>query len=464
MATTKISQYAELDSERRCDAEHITAPIYLNDNYYSGADVSAFTQYGTSKQLNEHQKGFPVLRLNEFEQMFIKTPEKHCNLITEAVFQQLRLSTGDVLVCRTNGNPHLVGKAAVVMEDTNFAYASYVFKVKPNHRITPQVLTVYLNSKYGRSEIERHQMISIQTNFSPERFKKCRIPCFSQPFQTVVSDMVNNAYANLKSSKSLYIAAEQYLLTFLGLNDFVPSDNKISIRGLAESFHTSNRIDAEYYQDKYDQLEAVIRGNVHGCCSLGDIGDFTNGSLISDKFYVGVGARAYIRIKELSLYQPIKDDEVVFIDDSFVAKNETTVKTNDFVIATIGNTIGKVNVIPKKYNGSFISNNTSRFRLKSSKAYHYFIELLMRNIVVQEQVQKLSMQTAQPKIGNEQLRQILIPTLHEDIQRKLDADVQRSFALRHESERLLDMAKRAVELAIEEGEDKALKWLGEYSH
>ena len=37
--------------------------------------------------------------------------------------------------------------------------------------------------------------------------------------------------------------------------------------------------------------------------------------------------------------------------------------------------------------------------------------------------------------------------------------VQKSFALRHQSKQLLEYAKQAVEMAIEQGEDTALAWL-----
>ena len=38
-------------------------------------------------------------------------------------------------------------------------------------------------------------------------------------------------------------------------------------------------------------------------------------------------------------------------------------------------------------------------------------------------------------------------------------DVQYSFELRRQSEQLLDAAKRAVEIAIEDSEEAAIKWL-----
>lgn len=53
-----------------------------------------------------------------------------------------------------------------------------------------------------------------------------------------------------------------------------------------------------------------------------------------------------------------------------------------------------------------------------------------------------------------------IPLFDKDIQQKIAAKVRESFALRAESKRLLDLAKHAVEVAIEQGEDKAIKSLG----
>ena len=44
-------------------------------------DIVSFVQYGTSKELNEINEGYPVLRLNEFESVFISKPAKYCNLL-----------------------------------------------------------------------------------------------------------------------------------------------------------------------------------------------------------------------------------------------------------------------------------------------------------------------------------------------------------------------------------------------
>ena len=52
-----------------------------------------------------------------------------------------------------------------------------------------------------------------------------------------------------------------------------------------------------------------------------------------------------------------------------------------------------------------------------------------------------------------------LPKIEQSVQKQIATKVQESFALRHQSEQLLENAKRAVEIAIEPGEEKAMKWL-----
>ena len=116
----------------------------------TGADVEAFSQYGTSKELNEDGNGYPVLRLNEFDSFFIHEPAKYCDILDAETYNSLKLKKDDVLICRTNGNPRFVGKAALVPHDYEYAFASYLYRIRPNlDIINPATLVAYLNSKYG---------------------------------------------------------------------------------------------------------------------------------------------------------------------------------------------------------------------------------------------------------------------------------------------------------------------------
>lgn len=52
-----------------------------------------------------------------------------------------------------------------------------------------------------------------------------------------------------------------------------------------------------------------------------------------------------------------------------------------------------------------------------------------------------------------------IPHIDEDTQKKIAALVKESFSLKIESVRLLDVAKRAVEIAIEQDENAGINYI-----
>ena len=159
----------------RLEAEYYTAKTIEYRKSNKGKDVILEIQYGTSKFCDEDPQGYPVLRLNELDNGFIEKPQKYCHIMKNEEFEALRLHKGDVVIIRTNGNPNLVGRSAVVFEETNFAFASYLYRVVLNKRINAETLVSYLNCKYGRNEIDKNSMKGNQTNFSPAKFRdgKC---------------------------------------------------------------------------------------------------------------------------------------------------------------------------------------------------------------------------------------------------------------------------------------------------
>ena len=225
MITFSIIQKSQLEGAHRLDAEYYSTNVSFTIPFLLGKDAVEFVQYGTSKELNENLVGYPVLRLNEFNNYFVGNPAKYCDKISKKNFEDLKLNKGDILVCRTNGNPRLVGKAALVMQDENFAFASYLFRIKPKKDfINSSSLTIFLNSKYGRQQIEKYLMPSIQSNFSPAKFREIKIPFLEKDLQKNLEISLLTSWEQLERSKKFYVQAERLLLN--GLGDF-QTENKL---------------------------------------------------------------------------------------------------------------------------------------------------------------------------------------------------------------------------------------------
>ena len=202
----------------------------------------------------------------------------------------------------------------------------------------------------------------------------------------------------------------------------------------------------------FDKMAKIWNEREYSVVRLGEVGIMQNGSLISEKLYTHKKGRAYIRIKDLSFKEDISLNSAVFIDESFKPTNEVRVKENDIVFATIGATIGKVNLVTQELAGSFISNNTSKFSIFNQLAYPAFCTYIFQSNFFQEFIKQNTTITAQPKITNECILNLKIPlpplTEQERIAKEISQRKARAKALKQEAKELLESAKKEVEQII----------------
>lgn len=138
---------------------------------------------------------------------------------------------------------------------------------------------------------------------------------------------------------------------------------------------------------------------------------------------------------------------------------------NDLVFALIGS-VGTVARVTDEFIGSYISNNLGIIRLKENvdvSAEYLHLFLTAKNIGSLFFEQK-EMRTAQPKISPKDIEGFIIPIISNEQQCHIVDLIQESFILRLKSNELLDLAKTSVEVAIEQGEDKALYMLENYTN
>lgn len=88
-----------------------------------------------------------------------------------------------------------------------------------------------------------------------------------------------------------------------------------------------------------------------------------------------------------------------------------------------------------------------------------YLTLVLNSPVVQMQAERDSNGAIIRHWKPSEIENVIIPVLDMDKQRELAEMVQKSFALRRQSKQLLEYAKQAVEIAIEQGEDASLAWL-----
>ncbi|MDD3862021.1 MAG: restriction endonuclease subunit S [Candidatus Gracilibacteria bacterium] len=440
----KYSDILKESSELRIEAE-----FYVNLNKYKikkfvfGKDVINFVQYGTSKDLNEEQRGFPILRLNEFDGYYIGNPSKYSNLITEEVFESLKLKKGDVLICRTNGNPHFVGKSAICMEDLDIGYASYLFRIRPNKEINSESLMIYLNSDYGRNEIEKHSMISNQANFSPAKFRQIKIPLLPQAFQLQIEEIVKSAHQKQTQSKQIYREAEQLLLAELGLLDyevkhslwFTTTKNEVS---------KAHRYDSEYFQPKYAEIIKKI-GKYDGGWDLVK-NQFKQNTTLSKKDGEYCN---YIEISDVNTSNGEITPNRVDTKD-IPANGKRELFKNDLLISKVRPYRGAVSFIDFEVD-NLIGSGAFTVLQEKTEYKKEVLMIFLKTQFIKDLLLRYNCGTSYPVIKDEDILNLKIPLIKPSIQKQIVEKIQESHKLRKESKELLAEAKRKVEEEIEKG-------------
>lgn len=452
MSEVAISNIISTDLVR-LESEFYTATSFKLDNPFIGKDIIDSIQYGTSKELNEEQKGFPVLRLNEFESMFISKPAKYCSKINTNIFNSLKLQKDDVLICRTNGNSKYVGKSAIVPQSYEYAYASYLFKVRPKREhINSATLSLFLNSKYGRMEIEKHSMASNQVNFSPAKFRQLRIPRFSKNLNNLFENFVYKAFTHLKTSKSLYAQAEEILLKEIGLKDFEPSNEAVNIKSFNDSFAASGRLDAEYYQKKYDDYIGLIKSYKNGFEILQNACNpqLTNFNPSENTKY------KYIELSNIGKSGDITGC-TINLGKELPSRARRLVKEKDVIISSIEGSLDSCALITNNYANSLCS--TGFYVINSDKINSETLLVLFKSEPMQNLLKQNCSGTILTAINKDEFLNIPIPIIDYTKQQEIAKLIEKSFSLKAQSEKLLEVAKTAVEIAIEQNEEIALEYI-----
>ena len=454
-----IVNYSQIDKSLfRLEAEFYNSSSLLNSYCLSGEDIIDFVQYGTSKELNEDKRGFPTLRLNEFDSFFIKSPQKYCDKIDGDTFRSLALKKGDVLICRTNGNPKLVGKSAIVPEDTDFAFASYLFRIRPKEeKLLPTTLVTYLNSSIGRSEIEKHLMVSNQANFSPAKFREILIPQFGAEIQSSIDKSIWESFTKHSKSKQIYAQAQTLLLSELGLTDWQPKHRLTFVKNYSDT-EQAERIDADYFQPFYDEVNNKLQSTgfvfAKDICSKINYGTVPTSAYSEDNS--GVPYIKGLNLKNLRL----DTEKLDYITNTNALPDKVFTKEGDIIISQMG-TVGNCGVVSKEQENWVFASFTIRMRIVDKSKYDpYFVALYIENIAKPYYLMRnIAQASVRQNTDLPTIKQMPIPNLSFEKQQQISQKITESFNLRKQSKHLLECAKRAVEIAIEQDEQTAIDYL-----
>lgn len=336
-----------------------------------------------------------------------------------------------------------IGNCAVVDESILPANSDrHVGIVRLNvEKYSPYVLSTFLLSKYGRMQTLRESTGNAQLSLFLYKIRELLIPNFSDTFQSKIESIVKSAHAKLEESKSLYSQAEDLLLGELGLKDWQPKNTLHTTKKFSD-FAQSGRLDAEYYQPKYDDLFEKL--SCLNCKRLGKIVSIKKSFDPGSDAYQETGI-PFIRVSDISKDGIEKTElhlsPIDFDIPELKPKKDTILFSKDGSIGIAYKVQSDLNV--------FTSGALLHLVTTDSSILPDYLTLVLNSVVVKLQAERDSNGAIIQHWKPSDIENVIIPILPEQIQKKIASLIQQSFEYKAQSKQLLEDAKRMVEEEIE---------------
>lgn len=387
---------------------------------------------------------FPIITRDQ-DDMFEKIPHTFGKENKGISF----LNKGEIVITKV-GTPCY---ASVVDDYEEVALSRTVLGLSNIHGIDEYYLMIFLRCKYGFEQLYRQRELTIQYQLTLPRVKSVDVFCPSKSFQKLIREMCLKYREMFTESTVVYGKAENLLADSLGISEKC-FDKTVAVKSYADSFLKCGRLDAEYYQPKYDYYHSKIAEYSGGHFRIGDIAEYVFTGEYSDEYLPKARSRKfYIRGTNMRNGR-INTDDNYYVDPS---RHQKHVSAGDIVTTRVG-TVGLFAEIDDSLDGAICSDNVICFRLPNYCKPDVYT-LLLNSKPIHELIDRLARGSVQQRLNQETLRDVVLPILAPELQQKLSEAIQASFSLKIRADKFLDYAKQAVEIAVEQGENVALAWL-----
>ncbi len=342
------------------------------------------------------------------------------------------------------GDPPDVGKCNLINIKNNELFAFNQRVAKLTSKISPYYLFAYLSTDFARLQTERNALGIRQRNLGINDLRNTLVYIPEQKKQELVSNVIENYLSKLEYSKSLYAQAEKLLLEELGLKDFEADEDLYNIINFSD-IKSANRMDAEYFQPKYEKIISVSRK--HGGKSLGELVAIKKGFEPGADAYEEEG-KLFIRVSSISKHELVDKDQKYISEKLYEELKKEYEPKKGEILLTKDASPGVAYALDMAMEG-IISSGILRLKLKEDINPDY-LALCINSVVGQMQVERDAGGSIIAHWKPEQVKSLLIPILSKSTQDKIAELVRTSHEARKKAKELLEEAKRKVEEMIEQ--------------
>lgn len=439
-----LRSYSKVKSQpylKLSDISNVLTDFHANGSYESIAQVF---------ELLDTKDYAYMLRSTDLETNNFTENVKY---ITKQAYNYLSKSKifGNELIINKIGSPGKVYISPKLDIPMSLGMNLFMIRLKKNIGCDENFLWAFLNSKYGQDIILRKVNGTVPLTIDKEAIRSLYISHFNVSFNKKISQLVDLSSYKKNTSKEIYIQAENILLNNLKLNDLKIKEDNINIKSLKSSFLNTGRLDAEYYQAKYENIiEHIKHKNFR---KLKDLVAIYKSIEPGSDAYQDSGI-PFIRVSNLSKFGLSKPD--IYLDENKY-KNIKKPEKNQILLSKDGS-VGIAYKVSEDLN-AITSGAILHLTVKNELILPDYLTLVLNSIIVKLQSERDAGGSIIQHWKPSEIEQVLIPIIDLEDQKIIRKLIQESFTLKQQSEHLLEISKRAIEIAIEQNEEAAMNYI-----
>jgi type I restriction enzyme M protein len=446
-----IVNYKEINKDFRIDAEFFDIDQLLSIERiklcrFSLIDeISSWVTQGPNPVFSD--KGIPCLTGRNINTGMVSY--ENSDYVNDYEYKNLsryQLVPGDILI--TLKGKGSIGKVGYVTEKRLSIFSRNIGIIRPRG-IDSGYLNLFLLCKYGKLLVEKGETGGTgQSTLATGYLKSIPVPRFG--IENKIGEAMIEIERLRNASKESYSSAQNILLSELGLINWKPKHQLSFVRNFSEA-EEAERLDAEYFHPSYDEILSAIEktGQAFSIKELLSVCQRGKQPVYCDEGGIVVNSKH------------VRSGGILVDDDN--RKGEVTsasilIQKHDILMNGTGvGTIGRC--APYLHDHPAIPDNHVTV-LRTKKIDPVFLAIQLDSLVGQMQVAKFYKgSSGQIELYPDDIKNFIVWNAPVTIQEEIRQKVSESFTLRRQSKHLLECAKQAVEIAIEQDEQAAIEWL-----
>jgi|GEM_PF-438088 len=384
------------------------------------------------------------------------------NYVSVEEFQRLQgyaLKLGDLVITLKHASK--IGRVWIIRDDSRRLFTRNVglLRLEDHASIRPEVLLFTLWTSFYQTVLDRISTggTSGQITLATTPLKALPIPIYGDRFQDALTKLFNLAEKEMICERDAALLADYILMTALRLDEWQPPDD-LSYICRADEVLIAGRLDAEHFQPKYKALLDHVRDHAVRCRVVDEIAekcDRGEQPKYSEDGTLAVVTSQHILENGLDYEGFERTDETYWEHKDFISAQ---IRRGDILTYTTGANVGRTAAYLSDER-ALASNHVNLLRLNEENPI--YVSVVMNSMIGRMQTRMLVTGSAQVELYPQDIRRFVIPFVDEESERVIVDAVMRAYSSRRKAHRLLESAKRSVEIAIEESEEKALAFLRE---